>query len=392
MDDNATVYLNGRRLVHHEGWNDPFDVDLGPAWKEGALNELAVLVENSDGPGGITGPVCLDDAGVIAASGPAVPAYDDGGWRTVHLPHDFIVEGTFSPKADAGHGFLPTATAWYRLTFTLPLSDRGKSLWIDFDGIYRDSKVWLNGHYLGRHASGYTGFRYDITPYANCGGRNVLAVHVDPSHFEGWWYEGGGIYRHVWLNVADPLHVEPWGTFVSAQLPDAEPSAGSDSAKLTINTTIVNTTRTDAAVTLVSQVTDAEGQQVAAVSTPLTVPAEKSLESSQSTIVHGPRRWSLQSPYLYRAVVAVERGGHVLDADSTPLGIRTIRFDPDQGFFLNGKPVKIRGTCNHQDFAGVGIGVPDALEYLARAGAAANGRERLAHVPQPPHARPPGRL
>ena len=386
VDDNATVYLNGRRLMRHEGWDDPFTVDLARAWKESGPNELAVLVENTAGAGGITAPVFLQNAAAGAASGPAGCDYDDRDWRIVHLPHDFIIEGAFSPKADGNHGSLPTTTGWYRLTFDLPAADRGKSLWIDFDGVYRESKVWLNGNYLGRHASGYTGFRYDITPYANCGGRNVLAVHVDPRRFEGWWYEGGGIYRHVWLNAASPLHLAPGGTFVSAELPEPNPSIRSESAKLSIRTTIANTTKADAAVTVVSRVLDAAGKSVATVSTPVTVPAGKDFDLGQSTSVPEVHRWSLESPYLYRLAVEVRRDGLALDAEATPFGIRTIRFDADRGFFLNGKPVKIQGTCNHQDFVGVGVGVPDTLEYwrvrqLQRMGANA---WRMSHNPPTP--------
>ena len=243
VDDNATVYLNGQKLLHHEYWNDPFDVNLGPAWREGKPNELAVLVENTDGGGGIMTAVTLGNRLNGPASGPAAPDFDDHAWRTVHLPHDFIIEGTFDAKGDVSHGSLPKVPGWYRLTFNLPAADEGKSLWIDFDGVYRESKVWLNGHLLGRHASGYTSFRYDIGPYVNCGGPNVLAVSVDPRQNEGWWYEGGGIYRHVWLNVADPVHLTPWGTFVTAELPDAPPAAGQDSAKMTIKTSLSNTTR-----------------------------------------------------------------------------------------------------------------------------------------------------
>ncbi len=299
----------------------------------------------------------------------------------VHLPHDFIVEGAFSPQADASHGSLPTTTGWYRLNFDVPAADQGKSLWIDFDGIYRDSKVWLNGHFLGRHASGYTGFRYDVAPYVNYGGLNTLAVHVDPRHFEGWWYEGGGIYRHVWLNVADPVHLAPWGTFVSAQLPEPKPSHSIEPAQLTIKTTIVNTTAADAAITLVSRVLDAAGHDVATVSTPVTVPAGKELETSQATAVSSPNLWSPETPNLYRLLTSVQQDGQEIDADSTRFGIRTIRFDADKGFFLNGKPVKIQGTCNHQDFAGVGIGVPDTLQYWRVQKLQGYGRERLAHVP-----------
>src|SRR6185369_7874037 len=126
--------------------------------------------------------------------------FDDKAWRLLHLPHDFVVEGAFDEKADGSHGFLPKGLGWYRKTFDLPASDKGRSLWIDFDGVYRNSSVWLNGKLLGKHASGYTSFRYDISNVAHYGAKNFLAVRVDARNNEGWWYEGGGIYRHVWLN------------------------------------------------------------------------------------------------------------------------------------------------------------------------------------------------
>ena len=221
VDDNATVWLNGQRLIHHEGWNEQFDVPLDTAWKKDGANVLLVLVENTAGPGGITAGVALGRIKTQALAGnPADPRFNDARWRTVHLPHDYVVEGPFTNTAEAGHGSLLPSTAWYRKTFTLPSSLAGKSVWIDFDGVYRDSVVYLNGKELGEHPSGYTSFRYDISKAAKFGGQNTLAVHVDARHFEGWWYEGGGLYRHVWLNVANRLHVAPWGTFVTAELPE----------------------------------------------------------------------------------------------------------------------------------------------------------------------------
>ncbi|MBV9124814.1 MAG: DUF4982 domain-containing protein [Planctomycetes bacterium] len=300
---------------------------------------------------------------VSGTSDPAAPDYDDHEWRTVHLPHDFLIEGKFSSQADARHGSLPTTTGWYRLTFDLPASDQGKSLWIDFDGVYRDSQVWLNGQSLGRHASGYTSFRFDITSQAHYGGRNVLAVHVDPTHFEGWWYEGGGIYRHLWLDVADPVHLAPWSTFVSSQLPEPGPSGKAKEAVLTITTTITNTTQKEATCTLFQDVRDPDGQRLAMLADPVKVPAGQSLVKTHMVPLDTPRLWSLETPHLYRLISTIHRDGKVVDGEETPFGIRTIRFDPNQGFFLNGKLVKIQGTCNHQDFIGVGIAVPDSLEF-----------------------------
>jgi beta-galactosidase len=386
VDDNATVYLNGQKLTSHMGWDDPFDVDLKPAWKSGGPNLLAVRVENTAGPGGITAPVSLQEHQGYEATGPALAGFDDQAWRTVHLPHDFIVEGKFSPDADRNHGFLPTTTGWYRKVFKLPAADQGRALWLDFDGIYRDSLVWLNGHFLGRHLSGYTSFRYDISQAANFGAQNVLAVHVDPRHFEGWWYEGGGIYRHVWLNVADPLHVAPWGAFVTSDLPEPKPGASAGPATVHIQTRLVNDGTADTDATLVSKLLDDQNKPVATASTPVAIGPGQSRELQQQVVVAHPRLWSLETPHMYRLVTTLQRGRHAIDQVTTPFGIRTIRFDANHGFFLNGKPVKIQGTCNHQDFAGLGIAVPDTLEYwrvktLQQMGANA---WRMSHNPPTP--------
>jgi beta-galactosidase len=386
VDDNATIYLNGRRLMTHQGWNEEFDVNLAPAWKTGGPNVLAVLVENTDGMGGIIGQVLLQKERGYRAVGPARPDFDDSAWRTVHLPHDFVVEGTFDEHADRNHGYLPVSDAWYRKTLKLPAKDKGKSLWLDFDGVYRDSRVWLNGHYLGRHHSGYTSFRYDITKAAHYGGKNVLAVYVDARHFEGWWYEGGGIYRHVWLNVADPLHVAPWGTFVTSSLPEPREGGSVLPAIVHIETTLANDGSSPANATLVSKVMDDEGRVVATASNPVTVPAAAQKKATQSVTVRKPRLWSLETPHLYHLVSTVERKGQAIDAVTTPFGIRTIRFDAEKGFFLNGKPVKIQGTCNHQDFAGLGVAVPDTLEYWRVKTLKAMGANgwRMSHNPPTP--------
>lgn len=351
-DDNADVYLNGVHVARHEGWNQPFDVPLDAAWKSGGPNEVAVLVQNTAGGGGLIGPITVGTVPVSAD--PSQAAFNDHSWRTVHLPHDYVVEGRFDPNGDASHGSLPTAPAWYRKTFTLPASDAGKSVWIDFDGVYRDAKVYLNGRELGEHQSGYTGFRYDISRTARFGGLNTLAVHVDPTAQEGWWYEGGGIYRHVWLNIAAPVHVAPWGTYVTSVVTDP---LGSPSALLTVQTTLEGSgAASDCRV--VSRVYGPDGASVGADTTTLAGPL-----LTQTVAVPHASLWSLMQPSLYRLHTEVMRGRRVVDAVDTPFGIRTIRFDAQRGFFLNGKPVKIKGVCNHQDFAGVGIGVPDTLEY-----------------------------
>ena len=345
-DDNAVVFLNGTQLLYHAGWNQPFDVPLDAAWKPGGPNVIGVMSATSD---------------------PSQPGFNDRAWRTVLLPHDYVVEGKFTPTVDASHGSLPTAPAWYRKTFRLPASDKGKSVWIDFDGVYRDSKVWLNGVLLGEHPSGYTSFRYDISKAAHYGGVNTLAVHVDPTAQEGWWYEGGGIYRHVWLNVASPLHVAPWGTFVTSAVKD---TLGKPSATLTIKTTLNGSGMAGSRV--ISLIYGPGGGLVASATSGLTMatydPPQEVTVTQQVAIPHS-RLWSLETPLMYRLHTVVQESGrtvntgNTVDTYDTPFGIRTIRFDPATGFYLNGRPVKILGTCNHQDFAGVGTAMPDSVLY-----------------------------
>ena len=385
VDDNATVYLNGVKLTHHEGWNEPFDVPLGSAWKPGGPNVVAVLVENTAGAGGISGTVTL--GATRAETDPSAPGFNDRAWRVVHLPHDYVVEGKFDPSGDAGHAALPTPPAWYRKTFTLPASDGGKSVWIDFDGVYRDAEVYLNGQKLGEHPGGYDSFRYDISRAAHFGGANVLAVSVNPAHHEGWWYEGGGIYRHVWLNVASPIHIAPWGVFVSAKLPEPGADGKASAATLTVKTTVDGAqfpriVGIPPRFQLVSQVVSPSGQIAATTTTALGI-LIGTRDFTQQVQVPSPALWSLDAPRLYTLHSELLLNGRGIDVQNTPFGIRTLRFDAQRGFFLNGKPVKIKGTCNHQDFAGVGIGMPDSLLYwrIKQLKAMGSNAYRMSHNP-----------
>ena len=385
VDDNATVYLNGVKLIHHEGWNDPFDVPLDMAWHTGGPNVVSVLAENTAGGGGIMGPVTL--GALAAADSPISSAYNDKAWRVVHLPHDYVVEGTFDPKGDADHAALPTPRAWYRKTFSLPASDKNQSVWIDFDGVYRDAKVYLNGTLLGEHPGGYDSFRYDISRAAHFGGVNVLAVSVNPAHHEGWWYEGGGIYRHVWLNVAAPVHIAPWGTFVTTKMPEPGADGIAAPATVTVKTTMdaPNAFSVDGIMPkfrLVSRVISPVGQVMASVTTPFKFPLGTMHFAQQLQVTH-PALWSLETPRLYTLRSEIVQNGKVIDATDTPFGVRTIRFDAQKGFFLNGKPVKIKGTCNHQDFAGVGTAMPDSLLYwrIKKLKAMGSNAVRMSHNP-----------
>ena len=389
VDDNATVYVNGKRLLHHEGWNDPFNVPIDVVWNPSGPNTLTILVQNTGGGGGIGQPATLEIAGPTPP--PVLPAmaratYDDRKWRVVHLPHDYVVEGQFTQSADTSHGSLPVTTAWYRKTFILPASDKGKSVWLTFDGVYRDSVVYLNGQKLGEHKSGYTGFSDDISKAAHFGGTNVLAVSVDPRRPEGWWYEGGGIYRHVWLNTAAPIHIAQDGVYVNPQLPEPGPDGKAPLATVEVQTAL--SFPSPYAVFgipphLVWTVRDSAGRVVGTASAPVTIGAAL----GQKITVRNPLLWSTDAPHLYTLHTAIVAGdGKVLDAVDTPFGIRTIRFDPNNGFFLNGKRVEIKGTCNHQDFAGVGIAMPDSLQVwrLKRLQEMGSNAYRTSHNPPTP--------
>jgi beta-galactosidase len=368
VDDNATVYLNGVRLLHHEGWDEPFDVPLDAPWRQNGPNIVTVLVENTDGAGGIGNATLLKNP-QGAQNGPAAVDFDDRDWRPVHLPHDFVVEGTFDRTANVSHGYLPAGVGWYRKTFTLPASYKGGSLWLDFDGVYRDSDVWLNGKHLGNHKSGYTGFRYDITHVANCGGANTLAVRADARAFEGWWYEGGGIYRHVWLNRAGTVHIAPDGVFV---VPAVQPDG---SAQLAVSVTmggwLMGEGPRRARYELDVAIQDDRGRTAAHATRIGTQADEEGAHYTLKLALPHARLWSPEDPYRYRAVVrlheassdqtATGKEGQVLDSVTVPFGVRTVTFDPEKGLLLNGRPVKIKGTCNHQDFAGVGTAMPDSL-------------------------------
>ncbi len=361
VDDNGTVYLNGKRLLHHEGWSDPFDIPLD-GWRDGQDNQLAVVVENTGGPGGIAAASYLRHSAEDGVP-QAAAAYDDHSWRKVQLPHDFVIEGKFSPDEDAGHGSLPKNIGWYRKHFTLPAEAAKQSVWLDFEGAFSDAHVWLNGHFLGSHRSGYTGFRFDLNKYAHFGGDNVIAVRCDASKTEGWWYEGGGLYRHVWLTIANPVHIAPLGGIYVTSKVSGENTAALK-AKVDVAITLENETGNP--VTCGFYVSVSPREEMLGKLLPHTIePGQHTFH--ESVDVDEPRLWSVKSPFLYLVRVIVTGTHGLYDENRISFGIRTIKFDPDKGFLLNGEPVKLKGTCNHQDFAGVGIGMPDSiLEWRIR--------------------------
>jgi beta-galactosidase len=300
--------------------------------------------------------------GFLAASS---LAFDDSDWKPVDLPHDWAIELPFTnDPALLSKGFYPlgrdyptTSVGWYRRVFEMPDSDKGKRISLEFEGAYRETTVVLNGFYIGQHSGGYDPFRFDVTDFANPGGRNVLLVRVDATESDGWFYEGAGIYRHVWLVKTNPVHVKQWGTFVRSEI---EPGA----ATLSIRTEVKNDGQASANARVVSTVLDPRNKAVGKmVTATVAIPAASEQTYEQKMTVTLPKLWSLEDRNLYLLVTEVRVGGDVVDRYETIFGIRSIRFDAQKGFFLNGKPVKVKGTCNHQDHAGLGAALPDAVQY-----------------------------
>ncbi len=305
------------------------------------------------------------------AQGAAHPNFSDSLWRSVDLPHDWAVELPFVNHDDPevkSHGYKPvgrlfpaSSIGWYRRAFSIPAADRGRRIVVQFDGVYRDAMIWCNGHYLGRHAGGYTPFSFDLTDYLRYGQRNTLTVRVDASQYEGWFYEGAGIYRHVWLHKYAPLHLAEYGLFARSTIDQGR-------AEVTVETTVENLAAAAAEGLVRVDLLDSSGRLAGRSSQSFNALQPLAAATLLHTIsVEEPRLWSLENPHLYTVRTFVEQGGVIIDHLDTPIGLRTVQFDPDCGFFLNGEPVKIQGVCCHQDHGGVGSALPDGLqEYRIR--------------------------
>jgi beta-galactosidase len=319
--------------------------------------------------------------------GPAAADFDDVSWRLLNLPHDWAVEQPFNSMASHSHGykavgrkFPDTSVAWYRKSIVIPESDLGKRISIQFDGIHRNSKIWINGFYLGAESSGYNDIHYDITPYLNYGGENVIAVRVDVTIEEGWFYEGAGIYRHAWLNKTAPLHIAYNGTFVTSEVDDQQ-------SEVKVETTIVNEKSEGSIFNVIQTIVDSKGKKVAfQENKEIRINPAETKEITSLIDVNSPTLWSIEEPYLYTLVTAIQEDGVEIDSYETKFGIRSIKFDSDLGFFLNGKSVKIKGTCNHQDHAGVGTAIPDALQdfRIKRLKSMGSNAYRCSHNPPTP--------
>lgn len=313
----------------------------------------------------------LTKAASIHNEGPYSPKFDaskwPAQWKTVDLPHDWVVDLPFAPEASHSHGYKTvgykypqTSIGWYRKTFRADSLDQGKHIYLRFDGIFRDARIWVNGFYLGSEPSGYATQIYDISEYINYGDDNLICVRADAQLEEGWFYEGAGIYRHVWLCKESAVAVTPFGTAINTVF-----GANNDfaEARVSISTTVKNNGNEASQYRLRISIADREGKTVGTCSMPSQSIRAKEQQTQEASIaLSNPRLWSCDDPYLYSVRTEVFCDGDLVDASTTRTGFRSAVFDAERGFVLNGKPLKIKGVNMHQDHAGVGAALPDALQ------------------------------
>ncbi len=319
--------------------------------------------------------------------GPQGPDFDDNGWRELSVPHDWCVEQTFSPNCEVARGYVPMGTAWYRRRFEVPADVEGCRLLLVFDGLYRNSRIFLNGHDMGGEESGFIPVTVDITDQARYGQTNLLAIHLDVSQNEGWWYEGGGINRHVRLYVLPPTHFALDGACIRSQVA-TEAGRALGPAVVTASYTVCNDGDNPFAGQLSLRLKTADGVEVAHVHVPLTLePWEQKDVPLPSFEVAEPMLWSPDTPTLYTAEALLEAAdGSQRDGMATAIGFREIVFSAEKGFLINGVSSAIKGTCNHVDHPGVGIAIPDGLhDYrILCMKAAGSNAWRCAHNPPAP--------
>jgi beta-galactosidase len=297
---------------------------------------------------------------------PADISFNDTLWRKLNLPHDWVVELPFAnnPGGDlVSHGYKTvgglypeTSIGWYRKHFIIPVSDSGHRFQIQFDGIFRDAMIWVNGFFVGNNKSGYIGCAYDITDFINYHKENIITVRVDATQYEGWFYEGAGIYRHAWLNEYNNTHIATDGVFVFTDVKGRN-------ALVNIQSSIQDQNLDSSKSAVTSYITDRDGNIIGrSTEQSISLPVNETKTITQKITVTNPKLWSVDDPYLYRAVVLVKKNNNIIDSEKIRFGIRTIHIT-DSGLFVNGKYTKIHGACNHQDHAGVGSALPDYLQY-----------------------------
>ena len=308
----------------------------------------------------------LTKANSIHNEGPYVANFNDSTWQEVKVPHDWVTILPYADVASHSHGYKTvgykypeTSVGWYRKTINIPANDLGKHIALKFDGIFRNARVWFNGFYMGTEPSGYATQVYDVTEYVNYGGDNLICVRADATLEEGWFYEGAGIYRDAWLMKSAAVGVAPFGTFVYADLKQPY-----DKATIHVETEVNNHSLTTQQCEVSHRLLDADGREVAkSESSTIMLRAKQTLNSQPLTLnLNAPHLWSPADPYLYKVETTVKVDGRVTDVYETTTGIRDVEFDADRGFLLNGQPLKLKGVNMHQDHAGVGAAIPDALQ------------------------------
>ncbi len=306
----------------------------------------------------------LTKANSIHNEGPYAIKFNDSTWTAIRLPHDWVATLPYASEASHSHGYKTvgwkypeTSVGWYRNVISIPAEDLGKHIALQFDGIFRNATVWFNGFYMGTEPSGYATQVYDVTEYVNYGGDNLICVRADASLEEGWFYEGGGIYRDAWLLKSAAVSVAPFGTFVYADL-----KAPYASADIHIDTEVNNHSLEPRQCLVTQRLIDAEGHEVAhAEALPMTLKGKETKACQQQLTLANPHLWSTTDPYLYKVETTITVDGHVTDIYETVTGIRQVEFDAERGFLLNGQPLKLKGVNMHQDHAGVGAAIPEAL-------------------------------
>ena len=308
----------------------------------------------------------LTKANSIHNEGPYVANFNDSTWQEVKVPHDWVTILPYADVASHSHGYKTvgykypeTSVGWYRKTINIPACDLGKHIALQFDGIFRNARVWFNGFYMGTEPSGYATQVYDVTEYVNYGGDNLICVRADATLEEGWFYEGAGIYRDAWLMKSAAVGVAPFGTFVYADLKQPY-----DKVTIYVETEVNNHSLTTQQCEVSHRLLDADGREVAkSESSTIMLRAKQTLNSQLLTLnLNAPHLWSPADPYLYKVETTVKVDGRVTDVYETTTGIRDVEFDADRGFLLNGQPLKLKGVNMHQDHAGVGAAIPDALQ------------------------------
>jgi beta-galactosidase len=352
---NTPQSVPGKRVRDCFDFNWMFhkgDIAIKYAFKAGKCGGLTDINVN----------VITDGSTVIDYTDVKKPtAFKPADWQKVDLPHDWLIEGTFVNDNSLGSqpaatGFLPTGIGFYRKEFEIPEEDKGKKISIEFDGIYRNSSVWVNGNFMGNHPDGYTPSYYDLTDVLRYGteGKNIILVRVDGRESEGWWYEGCGIYRHVWLTKTDGLHVDRFGTYITT------PVVSDIKADANIKTTLKNEYKEARNFTLISKITDNKNVVLDTRSTTSSIAPLSQVEIEQKGLIQRPLLWTPETPNLYKVLTEVIENGNVVDTYETTFGVRTIEINRN-GFFLNGRLYPVKGTANHEDFAGLGVALPDKI-------------------------------